>query len=157
MFGDPEVMPVKVIWDYAYYWGVLAQFFFQRRLADLPRCRCCATSSPHCQSLNLEVQALLRAWSASRPGTTVDNPAVMLDQADLPWFAELNRGLPDRLGDAAFRERIRFSTRQMRSLAAEVADRAEGSVDAGALRRLISEGAAFGNATVEVPMLFERA
>ena len=28
LFGDPEVLPVKVIWDYTYYWGVLAQFFF---------------------------------------------------------------------------------------------------------------------------------
>ena len=146
-----------MIWDYTYYWGVLAQFFFQRRLADLAALSMLRAELAHCQSLNLEVQALLRAWSASRPGTTVDNPAVMLDQADLPWFAELNRSLLDRLGDVAFRERIRFSTRQMRSLAAEVADRAEGSVDAGALRRLISEGAAFGNATVEVPMLFERA
>ena len=35
MFGDPEVMPVKVIWDYTYYWGVLCQLFFQRRLTDL--------------------------------------------------------------------------------------------------------------------------
>ena len=35
IFGDPEVLPVKVIWDYTYYWGVLSQFFFQRRLADL--------------------------------------------------------------------------------------------------------------------------
>src|SRR5690606_5204938 len=35
LFGDPEVLPHKVIWDYAYYWGVLAQFFFQQRLTDL--------------------------------------------------------------------------------------------------------------------------
>ena len=80
----------------------------------------------------------------------------MLDQADLPWFAELNRSLLDPLGDAAFRERIRFSTRQMRSLAAEIAARAKSSVDAGALRRLIAEGASFGNGPVEAPMLFER-
>ena len=111
----------------------------------------------HCQALNVEVQALLRAWSASRPGTRVANPAVMLDQAELPWFAELNRSLLDRLDDAAFRERIRFSTRQMRALAGEIAARAEGSADASALRRLIGEGAAFGNGTVDAPMLFERA
>ena len=24
-----------MIWDYTYYWGVLSQFFFQRRLTDL--------------------------------------------------------------------------------------------------------------------------
>jgi hypothetical protein len=81
----------------------------------------------------------------------------MLDQAALPWFAELNRSLLDRLDDAAFRERIRFSTRQMRSLAEEIAERAEGSADATALSRLIDEGAAFGNEPVAVPMLFERA
>jgi hypothetical protein len=68
----------------------------------------------------------------------------MLDQADLPWFAELNRSLLDRLGEAAFRERIRFSTRQMRSLAAEIADRAEGSADTAAIRRLLAEGETFG-------------
>jgi hypothetical protein len=30
-------------------------------------------------------------------------PAVMLDQASLPWFAELNRSLNDTLDDAQFR------------------------------------------------------
>jgi flavin-dependent dehydrogenase len=35
LFGDPEVLPVKVIWDYSYYWGVLSQIFFQHRLTDL--------------------------------------------------------------------------------------------------------------------------
>jgi len=150
------VLPVKVIWDYTYYWGVLAQFFFQRRLADLASLSVLRAELEHCRSLNVEVQALLRAWSASRPGTKVDNPAVMLDQADLPWFAELNRSLLDPLGEAAFRERIRFSTRQMRALAVEIADRAEGSADASALRRLIGEGAAFGDGAVEAPMLFDR-
>ena len=29
IFGDPEVLPVKVIWDYSYYWGVLSPLFFQ--------------------------------------------------------------------------------------------------------------------------------
>ena len=82
-----------MIWDYTYYWGVLAQFFFQRRLADLASLSVLRGELDHCQALNLEVQALLRAWSASRPGPTVANPAVMLDQAALPWFAELNRSL----------------------------------------------------------------
>jgi hypothetical protein len=37
IFGDPEVLPVKVIWDYTYYWGVLSQFFFQRGSPTWPR------------------------------------------------------------------------------------------------------------------------
>ncbi len=141
LFGDPEVLPVKVIWDYTYYWGVLSQFFFQRRLADLAAFADLKLELAHCQSLNREVQALLREWSAARPLATVPNPAVMLDQASLPWFAALNKSLLDRLDDTAFRERIRHSTQLMRILATEIADRAEASagVAAPTLRRLLEE------------------
>ncbi len=124
IFGDPEVLPIKVIWDYTYYWGVLAQFFFQRRLADLAAFAELRVELAHCQALNVEVQALLRTWSAARPLAGVANPAVMLDQAALPWFSDLNKSLNDTLDDAGFRERIRYSTRQMRTLAAEIAARA---------------------------------
>lgn len=124
IFGDPEVLPVKVLWDYTYYWGVLAQFFFQRRLADLTALSDLRTELALCQALNLEVQALLRAWSAARPAAQVPNPAGMLDQASLPWFSDLNKSLNDTLDDDGFRARIRFSTRQMSTLAREIAGRA---------------------------------
>ena len=146
IFGDPEVLPVKVIWDYTYYWGILGQFFFQRRLSDLGAFSALRAELAHCQALNVRVQALLRAWSAVRPLASVANPATMLDQASLPWFGALNRSLLDRLDDAGFRERIRESTRQMRSLAAEIGARAgaDGGDAAGELQRVLAEGGAFG-------------
>ncbi|MEP7302246.1 MAG: NAD(P)/FAD-dependent oxidoreductase [Caldimonas sp.] len=156
IFGDPEVLPVKVIWDYTYYWGVLAQFFFQRRIADLSALSALREELAHCQALNRELQALLRAWSAARPLERVANPAVMLDQASLPWFAALNKSLLDTLDDAGFRERIRHSTRQMRSLAAEIAARAgpDGHGPArDALDRLLAEDG-FGRLAPGPPMLF---
>ncbi|MGZ5157499.1 MAG: NAD(P)/FAD-dependent oxidoreductase, partial [Caldimonas sp.] len=146
IFGDPEVLPVKVIWDYTYYWGVLAQFFFQRRLADLGALGELRDELAHCQALNRELQALMRAWSAARPQAQVANPAVMLDQASLPWFSELNASLNDTLDDAAFRERIRHSTRQMRALAAEIAARALDSagVASASLGALLEQAVASG-------------
>jgi hypothetical protein len=144
IFGDPEVLPVKVIWDYTYYWGILGQFFFQRRLADLGALSALRAELAHCQALNVAVQALLRAWSAARPLATVANPATMLDQASLPWFSALNRSLLDRLDDAGFRERIRASTRQMRSLAGEIGARAGAAGGAAtALQRVLDDGEAF--------------
>ena len=121
IFGDPEVLPVKVIWDYTYYWGVLAQFFFQRRLTDLAALGALRDELAQCQKLNLAVQAFLREWSAV---SAKRNPALMLDQAALPWFAELNRGLNDTLDDAQFRARVRASAAQLRTLAAELLARA---------------------------------
>ena len=52
MFGDPEVMPVKVIWDYTYYWGVLCQLFFQRRLTDLAKISRLSVQLTHAMALN---------------------------------------------------------------------------------------------------------
>jgi len=42
----------------------------------------------------------------------------------LQWFAELNRGLRDALGEAAFAQRISESTQQLRDLALEIVDEA---------------------------------
>ena len=137
MFGDPEVLPVKVIWDYTYYWGVLAQFFFQRRLTDLAALGGLRDELAQCQRLNLAAQAFLRAWSLV---SAKRNPAVMLDQAALPWFAELNRGLTDTLDDSQFRARVRSSTGQLHTLAAEMLARACGEhpgLDGAELRALL--------------------
>ena len=146
LFGDPEVLPVKVIWDYTYYWGVLSQFFFQGRLADLSAMSALRDELAQCQKLNIEVQAFFREWSAV---SRKDNPAVMLDQASLPWFAELNRSLNDRLDDAQFRARLRASTVQLRQLASEMLTRAcaeHPGLDGSALRALVAGVVAPGEA-----------
>ena len=139
MFADPEVLPVKVIWDYTYYWGVLSQLFFQNRLADLSAMSKLKDELAHCQKLNVAVQDFLRAWSLV---SKKRNPAVMLDQAGLPWFAELNRSLTDTLDDAAFRARLQQSTVQLRALASELLARACGEhpgLDGGALKALLDD------------------
>ncbi len=143
LFGDPEVLPVKVIWDYAYYWGVLAQLFFQQRLTDLALLGTLRDELAHCQALNVAVQAFLRAWSGV---SAKRNPQAMLDQAALPWFAELNRSLADTLDAAQLRERLRGSTAQLRALAGEILRRACGehpALDGAALRALLVSKADF--------------
>ena len=117
LFGDPEVLPVKVIWDYAYYWGVLAQFFFQGRLTDLSALSALRDELAQCQRLNVAVQGFLREWSQVSDKV---NPPVMIDQASLPWFAQLNASLNDRLDDAQFRERVRTSALLLFDLAGEL-------------------------------------
>jgi hypothetical protein len=121
IFGNAEVMPVKVVWDYTYYWGILAQFFFQGRLADTSAFSRLKSDLLAVKELNGQMQALFRKWSASKPGA---NPARLLDQAALPWFAELNRSLQDRLDDAGFQQRIRENVALLRELAMQIQERA---------------------------------
>ncbi|MDP9899490.1 NAD(P)/FAD-dependent oxidoreductase [Variovorax ginsengisoli] len=158
IFGDPQVLPVKVIWDYTYYWGVLSQIFFHDRLTDLAMLGSLKDELQHCQQLNVAVQHFLRAWSDV---SDKRNPAVMLDQAALPWFAELNRSLTDTLDGEAFKERLRASTEQLRVLAGEIVERAtlaNPTVDASALRTLLARRMAVAS-TSPAPgtLLFEAA
>ena len=141
IFGDPEVLPVKVIWDYTYYWGVLAQFFFQNRLTDLGALSALRDELAHCQKLNLAVQTFLREWSTF---SEKKNPAVMLDQASLPWFAELNRSLTDQLDAAGFAGRMRSNIAQLDTLALQIAAHARAShpgLNDGAVKASLSDPA----------------
>ena len=122
MFGDPEVFPVKVLWDYTYYWGVLCQLYFQRRLADIAALGALQEELNSSKALNFAMQDFLREWSALSGRR---NPPIMLDQAKLEWFAELNRGLRDDLDDAGFAERVRANARQLRTLACEIVETAK--------------------------------
>jgi len=154
MFGDAEAMPAKVIWDYAYYWGILCQFFFQHRLTDIVSLSRLKKELNAAQAINLRVQELLRTWArAQQPA----NPARMLDQAALPWFAELNRSLGDRLDDAGFLARIRRNTTLLHELATEILARARQAVpgiDANELEKALAD---FAVAPAASPLLFRPA
>jgi hypothetical protein len=152
MFGDPEAFPTKIIWDYAYYWGILCQLFFQRRLTDVATIGRLSSELNHCKALNAAMQAFLREWSAL---SAKRNPCAMLDQAALPWFAELNRGLRDELDDEAFCQRIKQHTALLDQLANQIISRAceeHPTLDASAVRILLSD-----TSSGSVGLLFERA
>jgi len=154
MFGDAEAMPAKVIWDYAYYWGILCQFFFQHRLTDIVSLSRLKKELSAAQAINLRVQELLRAWAGAQQPP---NPARMLDQATLPWFAELNRSLGDPLDDAGFQARIRRNTALLHELAAEILARARQAVpgiDAAALEQALAD---FAAVPASAPLLFRPA
>ncbi len=154
LFGDPEVLPTKVIWDYAYYWSVLAPLFFQQRLGDLAALSHLREVLLQCKRLNAAVQDFLRAWGEVSGRR---NLPVMLDQASAPWFVELNRALRDPLDDAAFRTRVRGLAVQLQSLAAQIVQRAtreHPQLDASALRALLPPDAAHAD---DEPLLFPPA
>jgi hypothetical protein len=117
MFGHAQWMPVKVVWDYAYYWGILCQFFFQRRLTDVALFTRLGEPLARCEALNREMQTLLREAAGERIGR---NDAQMLDQVDMAWFAEWNARLRDRLSEDALEARLRENARMLEALAATI-------------------------------------
>ena len=134
LFGNASVLPVKVIWDYAYYWGVLCQLVFQQRLTDLVLLGELRPQLERARALNEGMQQLFRLWHAADGGCSERR---LLDQCSLPWFAELNRGLHDTLDDVQLRARLRANGAMLEDLAATIAARASarGVPDAVAAHR----------------------
>ncbi|AXA85044.1 halogenase [Lysobacter oculi] len=145
LFGNARVMPVKVIWDYTYYWAVLAPLYISGRIAALPMLGRLRPQLERANALNAAMQPFLRAWGE------VDDYGIredgrLLDQYVIPWFHEMNRGLHDTLDDDAFAARIAGHVGLMERLAAEILGKVRArhpSLDAGALASLL-EGVASG-------------
>lgn len=119
VFGHPEVMPAKVLWDYAYYWSLLAPLFFSGRLTRLPVLGRLRPYFDEGRSLNLAMQALLRDWGLRVAAPRLD-AARAYDQYAVDWCRRMNAGLTERLDDDAYLERTARDVACMRQLACEV-------------------------------------
>jgi hypothetical protein len=120
IFGDPEVLPLKVFWDYTYYWGVLARLYYKDGLTDLRVLQILRDELGPMQQLNVAMQDFVREMCRH---SRKRNQRVMLDQASLPWFHELNRALADRFSTEEFRQVMRAANRRLRQLATDILDR----------------------------------
>jgi hypothetical protein len=129
LMGNAQVLPIKVIWDYTYYWGVLCQLVFQQRLDDAPLYADLARELDLAQRLNERMQGFFRRWHAHSANR---NHPVMLDQQDLPWFADMNATLHEELDDASLRLRLRRNVSLLEGLAAAIVERA--TADGGGSR-----------------------
>ncbi|MEG3192708.1 NAD(P)/FAD-dependent oxidoreductase [Lysobacter sp. D1-1-M9] len=138
LLGDAQVTPVKVIWDYTFYWALLAPVFFARRQCDVATLGRLRPQFARGSQLNAAIQRLVREWgernlAAGQPdaaGAGQGAPDAglldqrMLDQYKIDWFYEMNRALGDVLDDEAFVQRIGDNVARMDALAREVLARA---------------------------------
>ena len=141
IFGDAQVMPVKVIWDYTYYWALLAPLFFGQRLTHINLIGKLRPQFLRGRQLNLSVQALLREWGQRNTAPLAPDDR-FLNQHDVDWFHEMNRALLDELDDAAFLRRIGDNVARMEWLAGEILARARAEhpdIDGHGLDVLLAE------------------
>ena len=148
LFGDAQVMPVKVIWDYTYYWALLAPLFCGGKLTDIPLLGRLRPQFERGRDLNLAMQAFLRGWGERNVAAGIEGSPLdgrFLNQHDIAWFHEMNRALHDALDNPAFEQRIRDNVARMAWLAAEGLQRARDThadIDDCGLDALLKESTA---------------
>ena len=90
LFGDPEVLPIKILWDYTYYWGVLTPLFMNQRITDGAFLSKNSGALIKSQALNAAMQPFFREWSKH---SQKRNIARIIDQQKVEWFATLNESM----------------------------------------------------------------
>ena len=90
-FGDTRLMSLKLTWDYAYYWSILAWLYFRDVLTDLTFLRATQSEILAIRELNETMQGAFRKRAATRH---VDRgTGRFIDQISIPLMVELNAAL----------------------------------------------------------------
>jgi flavin-dependent dehydrogenase len=92
-FGDRRMMSLKLVWDYAYYWGVLSLLFFKGAITDVALLREINPLLNMVQQTNAQVQSQFRERAKLR--AVLPTCGVFLDQYQIPCLRHFNRVLED--------------------------------------------------------------
>lgn len=90
-FGDRKLMAVKLLWDYAYYWGVLGLLFFQKTISDIPWMRANSMELLKAQQLNTLVQTRFRQRAEQR--LVLPARGAFINQYEIPCLRYFNKTL----------------------------------------------------------------
>ena len=121
LFGNPRIMAIKFVWDYAVYWGFPALLYFNEKLTDPGFIQSLSKGIEEIRDMNLKMQDFFRSWYESDSG--VDAIPAFVDQSNIEIMTRLNRELTERIDDQTLRERFKTNVNLIRDLMYEITGR----------------------------------
>ena len=117
MFGNPTVMPTKILWDYLVYWSITGFIFFHGRMCEQTMYLRNLRRLDRLGKLNHFMQDFFRQWHAATDGRAVTGT---VNVSEMPIIREMNQRLKDELPGGKFFERFEFNAQQLEALANEI-------------------------------------
>ncbi len=119
LFGNHQVMPVKIMWDYMIYWTLTSYLFFHGRTCETLMYIRHIPQLKRISELNQCMQAFFRTWDESRSSVEVSGQ-INMSKVDLIF--ETNRALGDTLTGREFSRRFVQNQKTIESLFWEIID-----------------------------------
>lgn len=117
LFGNAQIMPVKIIWDYALYWSINAFLFVNNQFTNLNTLSQLQPELTKISEMNQRMQPLFLDWASRAKNTPVKTN---LHHDKIPWLYELNERLLERMDGTAFIEQFRQHVDQLKMLSDEI-------------------------------------
>lgn len=121
LFGNPRIMALKFVWDYAVYWGFPALLYFNEKLTEVSFIQSQAKGVEEIRDMNLKMQQFFRNWYEADP--TVNAESAFVDQSQIEIMTRLNAELKEKLDDAALKNRFQNNVSLIRDLMHEIVAR----------------------------------
>jgi flavin-dependent dehydrogenase len=117
MFGNPTVMPVKILWDYLMYWSITGFIFMHDQICHQSMYLRNVRQLSKLSGVNEFMQGFFRQWHErtehSQMGGTVDI-------AEIPLIREMNERLKETMSNGDFTRRFAANVAQLQTLACEI-------------------------------------
>lgn len=121
LFGNPRVMSLKYVWDYALYWSFPALLYFNGKLTDPKFFASMGRSIEKIRELNKRMQQFLRDWDAA--DAVWEEAPTFINQNEISILSQLNGELRDPLDDEELRTRFHRNVHILEELASEITRR----------------------------------
>lgn len=118
LFGNPRIMALKFVWDYAVYWGFPALLYFNGKLTDVGFIQSLAKGIEDIREMNFKMQQFFREWHAADP--SVHAESTFVDQSDIALMTRLNAELREKLDDNLLKKRFAENVNLIRDLMYEI-------------------------------------
>jgi flavin-dependent dehydrogenase len=117
MFGNPIVMPTKILWDYLVYWSITGFIFFHNRMCEQTMYMRNLGRLKRLGEVNHFMQDHFRKWHAATEGQEATG---CINISEMPIIREMNSNLKKELSSSRFFERFELNLQQLEILASEI-------------------------------------
>jgi flavin-dependent dehydrogenase len=119
LFGNHQVMPVKIMWDYMIYWTLTSYLFFHGRTCETLIYIRHTPQLKRINELNRFMQAYFRQWDKERESVEVSG---RINMSKIELIYETNRALGDTLNRREFSARFVQNANTVERLFWEIID-----------------------------------
>lgn len=131
-FGNPQVMPVKILWDYLIYWSITAFIFMHDRMCEQTMYMRHLFKLNRLGKLNHFMQGFFRTWHQQG---ALENVSGRIDISSMPLIRETNQGLLEELDRKEFSRQFADNVAQVETLFWEILEHADVEVEVPFKRR----------------------
>ena len=126
LFGNPRIMALKFVWDYAVYWSFPALLYFNGKLTDVSFIQTLSKGIGNIREMNVKMQQFFRDWHETDPVSHADSAFV--DQSQIELMTQLNAELREKLENDDLRRRFNKNVNLIRDLMSEIIGRVKQSL-----------------------------